>query len=75
MKKLNLIYLCIVFVIFIFVNCSNQKEEDKTTERRGESFLNCYLVQKNNAPEKSDEIVFQECIPCYAQICNFPHLL
>lgn len=74
MSKSTIIFYYIVFVIFFFANCVKKKEEDKTTERKEESFLNCYLVQKNNGPEKSDEIIFQECISCFVQTCNMPHL-
>ncbi|MCW7492367.1 hypothetical protein ND861_06830 [Leptospira sp. 2 VSF19] len=75
MNRLIRTCICIVFVTFHFIHCFNEKDEDKTSERRGESFLNCYLVKTRETPEKSDESIFQECIPCYAKICNMPHLL
>lgn len=67
-------FLLFCFCNIFFANCVKKKEEDKTTERKEESFLNCYLVQINNGPEKSDEIIFEECIPCFVQTCNMPHL-
>lgn len=71
----NLAFSMLVCASLITISCGKQKDIDKTSERRGESFLNCYLVKIRESPDKSDQTIFQECLICYAKICNFPHLL
>ncbi|PJZ85828.1 hypothetical protein CH366_06735 [Leptospira harrisiae] len=73
MNKLTVVYFA-CFLLF-FAYCSKQKKEDQSQERRSESFLNCYLVKMQEFTGKTDTVIFQECLICYAKICNFPHLL
>ncbi|XDD47903.1 hypothetical protein AB3N60_07470 [Leptospira sp. WS39.C2] len=73
MFRLTVVYLFFLFLLFI--ECNQRPKEENSPKKQAESFLNCYLVQKNEFPEKSDSKIFNDCFPCYVKICNFPHLL
>lgn len=73
MKRLTAVYSILLLLNLVY--CNKPKKEDQTQERRGESFLNCYLVKTREFTDKTDADIFQECLICYAKICNIPHLL
>lgn len=64
----------ITLILFGFMNCYLNKTVEKTPQKRGEAFLNCYLLNKTDFPGKTEDTIVREYFVCYVQICNFPRL-